>query len=114
MKVTDELQHLHLFLVDELRTGSKDNNLYELVQYAGNIVPRLYLLVTVGLAYIKTNVSSRPDILKDLVEMCSGVQHPLKGLFLRSYLLQGSRNILADTLDAENESDGNVSVFLGL
>ena len=31
----------------------------------------------------------RKDILKDLVEMCRGVQHPLRGLFLRNYLLQG-------------------------
>jgi len=30
-------------------------DLYELVQYAGNIVPRLYLLITVGTVYIKTN-----------------------------------------------------------
>ena len=38
--------------------------LYELVQYAGNIVPRLYLLITVGLVYIKTNEYSRKDILE--------------------------------------------------
>jgi hypothetical protein len=28
------------------------------------------------------------DILRDLVEMCKGVQHPTRGLFLRSYLCQ--------------------------
>ena len=59
------------------------SDLYELVQYAGNIVPRLYLLITVGVVYIKNNEYSRKDILKDLVEMCRGVQHPLRGLFLR-------------------------------
>lgn len=31
--------------------------------------------------------------------MCRGVQHPLRGLFLRNYLLQCTRNILPD--DAE-------------
>jgi len=56
---------------------------YELVQYAGNIIPRLYLLVTVGAVYIKAKQVPTKDIMKDLVEMCRGVQHPLRGLFLR-------------------------------
>jgi hypothetical protein len=34
----------------------KVSDLYELVQYAGNIVPRLYLLITVGVVFIKTQV----------------------------------------------------------
>ena len=56
-----------------------------------------YLLVTVGIVYIKSNEGSRRDILKDMVEMCRGVQHPLRGLFLRNYLLQCTRNYLPDT-----------------
>ena len=46
--------------------------------------------------YIKAKEASRKDILKDLVEMCRGVQHPLRGLFLRNYLLQMTRNMLPD------------------
>ena len=56
-----------------------------------------YLLITVGVVYIKTQIASRKDILKDVVEMCRGVQHPLRGLFLRNYLLQCTRNMLPDT-----------------
>lgn len=55
-----------------------------------------YLLITVGTVYIKSNELSRKDILKDLVEMCRGVQHPLRGLFLRNYLLQCTKNVLPD------------------
>ena len=55
-----------------------------------------YLLITVGVVYIKANELSRKDILKDLVEMCRGVQHPLRGLFLRNYLLQCTKNVLPD------------------
>ena len=71
-----------------------------------------YLLITVGLVYIKTNEYSRRDILRDLVEMCRGVQHPLRGLFLRNYLLQCTRNILPDALDGtENGNDeGTVNI----
>ena len=41
MAISDELRHLELFLVDEFQKGRKVADLYELVQYAGNIVPRL-------------------------------------------------------------------------
>ena len=64
----------------------KVSDLYELVQYAGNIVPRLYLLITVG----------RKDILRDLVEMCRGVQHHLRGPFL-----QCTRNVPPDSLQRD-------------
>lgn len=56
-----------------------------------------YLLITVGVVYIKANELSRKDILKDLVEMCRGVQHPLRGLFLRNYLLTCTKNVLPDS-----------------
>lgn len=41
MAISDELRHLELHLVDEFQKGRKVSDLYELVQYAGNIVPRL-------------------------------------------------------------------------
>ncbi|XP_067132335.1 vacuolar protein sorting-associated protein 35 isoform X2 [Centruroides vittatus] len=106
MSVSDELRHLELYLLDEFQKGRKVADLYELVQYAGNIIPRLYLLITVGLVYMKTNEHSKKDILKDVVEMCRGVQHPLRGLFLRNYLLQCTRNILPDS-DEETTPDGD-------
>lgn len=96
ISITDELRYLEIYLLDEFQKGRQVNDLYELVQYAGNIVPRLYLLITVGLVYIKSNPTLKRDLLKDLVEMCRGVQHPLRGLFLRNYLLQCTRNVLPD------------------
>lgn len=108
MAITDELRHLEQYLLDEFQKGRRVADLYELVQYAGNIVPRLYLLITVGIVYIKTNTSLKQSILRDLVEMCRGVQHPLRGLFLRSYLLQCTRNILPDTLELEARGEGTV------
>uniref|UniRef100_A0A182FFX6 Vacuolar protein sorting-associated protein 35 n=1 Tax=Anopheles albimanus TaxID=7167 RepID=A0A182FFX6_ANOAL len=109
MAITDELRHFEHYLLEEFQKGRKVPDLYEHVQYAGNIVPRLYLLITVGLVYIKTNGSLKRSILKDLVEMCRGVQHPLRGLFLRNYLLQCTRNILPDTtVVVSDENEGTV------
>ena len=50
--------------------------------------PSRYLLCTVGSCFIRSKEAHAKDILKDLVEMCKGVQHPTRGLFLRSYLCQ--------------------------
>ncbi|KAL3603313.1 hypothetical protein D5086_004172 [Populus alba] len=85
-----------MFFKDESRHGVSIVDLYELVQHAGNILPRLYLLCTVGSVYIKSKEAPAKDVLKDLVEMCRGVQHPVRGLFLRSYLAQASRDKLLD------------------
>jgi len=107
--ITDELRHLETFMLDEFSKGLKCEDLYEVVQYASSIIPRLYLLITVGTVYIKINEYSRKIILRDLVEMCRGVQHPLRGLFLRNYLLQCTKNLLPDVLTEEQDNDGCIN-----
>ena len=47
MGICDELQHLEMYLLDEFQNGRKVADLYELVQYAGNIIPRLSVLPAV-------------------------------------------------------------------
>lgn len=41
MAISDQLRHLELYLLDEFQKGRKVADLYEIVQYFGNIVPRL-------------------------------------------------------------------------
>ncbi|GFY88015.1 vacuolar protein sorting-associated 35A-like protein [Actinidia rufa] len=65
-----------------------------------------YLLCTVGSVYIKSKEAPAKDVLKDLVEMCRGIQHPVRGLFLRSYLSQISRDKLPD-IGSEYEGDAD-------
>src|SRR5690606_24267134 len=47
MAVFDALRHLAAYL-RESHPRNHLADLYELVQYAGNIIPRLYLMITVG------------------------------------------------------------------
>eukprot|EP00466_Bigelowiella_natans_P018897 jgi/Bigna1/141636/aug1.64_g16344 len=55
MHATDVLRRLEAYIIDEDgRGGVSVVDLYESVQYAGTIVPRLYLLATVGSAYIRS------------------------------------------------------------
>ncbi|GMN29010.1 hypothetical protein TIFTF001_002263 [Ficus carica] len=106
MRAFDELRKLEMFFKEEARRGCSVIDLYELVQHAGNILPRLYLLCTVGSVYIKSKEAPAKDVLKDLVEMCRGIQHPVRGLFLRSYLSQVSRDKLPD-IGSEYEGDAD-------
>jgi len=41
MKTFDELRHLESFFVEENKRGRSNAELYELVQHAGNILPRM-------------------------------------------------------------------------
>ncbi len=96
MTVFDELRTLEQYFAEECRSGRKMATVYEKVQHASNIVPRLYLLITVGAAYIESMEAPAHEILKDLLEMVKGVQHPIRGLFLRYYLLKTMKEKLPD------------------
>lgn len=86
----DELRYLEDYFSHLQKQGKPVVELYERVQSCGNVLPRLYLLITVAGIYIKSLEAPARDLLKDLIEMCKGVQHPMRGLFLRNYLSQVS------------------------
>ena len=95
MAVFDALRHLSAYLLDAHSSGKHHlADLYELVQYAGNIVPRLYLMVTVGTVYLSVPSAPVKEIMRDMMEMARGVQHPTRGLFLRYYLSGMTRDHL--------------------
>lgn len=93
MSVFDALRHLSVYL-RESHPVNHLADLYELVQYAGNIVPRLYLMITVGTVYMGIEDAPVKEIMKDMMEMSRGVQHPVRGLFLRYYLSGQARDSL--------------------
>eukprot|EP00937_MAST-01D_sp_MAST-1D-sp2_P003658 g3658.t1 len=105
MRVFDEMRSLEQFFAEMHRAGTKMEELYQMVQSCGNVLPRLYLLITVGAVYIESREAAAKDILKDLVEMTKGVQHPMRGLFLRNYLSHCSKDKLPD-IGSEYEGEG--------
>ena len=84
-------------------------DLYESVQHAGAVIPRLYLLITVGSAYVKTKEAPVKLILSDLLDMVKGVQQPTRGLFLRYYLLKMMKDILPDKGNEFEGEGGDVN-----
>lgn len=95
MAVFDALRHLSNYLYDA-HTQSRHHlaDLYELVQYAGNIVPRLYLMIAVGSVYMSIPDAPVREVMKDMMEMSRGVLNPIRGLFLRHYLSGQTRDYL--------------------
>ncbi|KAH3671107.1 hypothetical protein OGAPHI_000818 [Ogataea philodendri] len=100
-------------LAQHLKTNHPNDHLadlYELVQYAGNIIPRLYLMITVGTVYMSIPDSPVKEIMKDMMEMCRGVQHPIRGLFLRYYLSQRTKDLLPTEFKSnKDESIGDLT-----
>jgi vacuolar protein sorting-associated protein 35 len=60
----------------------------------------------VGSAYIKTKEAPAKFIMKDLLDMVKGVQHPMRGLFLRYYLLKMLKDQLPDKNSEGTEQEG--------
>ncbi|KAF9359106.1 Vacuolar protein sorting-associated protein 35 [Mortierella sp. AD094] len=108
MAIFDALRHVTTYLKEAHQSGRHHlADLYELVQYAGNIVPRLYLMVTVGSVYMEMPDAPVKEIMRDMMEMARGVQHPTRGLFLRYYLSGQTRNGLP--LGTEDGPEGNIT-----
>ncbi|KAF7459311.1 putative vacuolar sorting protein 35 [Cryptosporidium felis] len=106
MQIFQEMQDLSNFFDDKSRHGRKMSDLYDSVQHAGNIVPRLFLLITAGACYIRSLEAPAKDILKDMSELCKGVQHPMRGLFLRYFLIQTCKDVLPDSGSIYEENGG--------
>ncbi|KAH0477278.1 MAG: hypothetical protein KVP17_003022 [Porospora cf. gigantea B] len=81
-----ELQHVIGFLRET--TSRPFEELYEVVQHAGNVLPRLYMLATVA----SLPEEASPELFCDIIEMLKGVQHPMRGIFLRYYFFQCIRD----------------------
>ncbi|RKP33958.1 vacuolar protein sorting-associated protein 35, partial [Dimargaris cristalligena] len=105
MSIFDSMRHMTDFL-KEAHVSERHHlaDLYELVQYAGNIIPRLYLMITVGSVFMAMEDAPVREIMRDMLEMSRGVQHPTRGLFLRYYLGQMTKDHLPTAITTSPHS----------
>ncbi len=82
--------------MERKKGGRKMADLYESVQQAVRVLPRLYLMMAAGQVYIETKEAPAKEIMKDLLEMAKGIQHPVRGLFLRYYMLKQLKDRMPD------------------
>ena len=64
--IFDEMQYVYNFFKEEARRGRRMNDLYDTVQQAANILPRLYLMITTGAVYIESYSQVSKEIVFDL------------------------------------------------
>jgi len=106
--VFDEMQYVTDFFQEEVNRGRKLQTLYDLVQQAKFIIPRIYLMITAGGIFMQNNKQSCGEIIFDLLSMIKGIQNPLRGLFVRYYLLK----VIKDKLpDKGNEYESQTTTF---
>ncbi|MDR3547270.1 MAG: hypothetical protein P4M11_03150 [Candidatus Pacebacteria bacterium] len=93
IQIYNELEDLEEHFFEQKKRGRKMLSLYDSVQQADGLLQRLYLMITAGTVYIKTGEGVAKDVLRDLLEMARAVQQPLRGLFLRYFLLKKAKDL---------------------
>ena len=96
MSVVDVMLTLKNYMLEEISRGRRLIDLYDDVQQAQHVIPRLYLMITAGSIYIERVPRSTRIIMYDLLGLVKAVQNPIKGLFLRNYLLKMLKDKLPD------------------
>ena len=76
--------------------GKKMWSLYKTVQRSPRALTRLYLTITVGSVLIESLEIPSKEILRDVLVMVKAIQHPIKGLFLRYYMLKAMKDKFPD------------------
>ena len=96
MSVVDAMLTLKNYMIEEINRGRRLIDLYDDVQQAQNVIPRLYLMITAGSIYMEKVPRSTRIIIYDMLGLVKAVQNPIKGLFLRNYLLKMVKDKLPD------------------
>lgn len=106
--VFDQMKYLEQFFKEEYKRGRIIKYLYSAVQQASKIIPRLYLLITVGSVYMETERERGTYLMFDMLQMVKGVQNPLRGLFVRYYLLKMIKDKLPDSENEGTEGESKI------
>jgi hypothetical protein len=105
MLAMEELPNIEEYLLS-LSSGPSPRytmkGLYEVTQYTSRAVPRLYLQICAGSALIRSGEEDVTNVLNDLIQAVKCVQCPIRGLFLRDYLLKAVRDKLPDEVEQDD------------
>ena len=106
--IFDELIYLQNYFKEDSKKGRRFKELYEAVQQSISIIPRVYLLITVGKVFIESGQCDKNEIIYDMIQMTKGVQNPIRGLFSRYFLLKMLKDYLINIDDLiDNFKDMN-------
>eukprot|EP00560_Eucampia_antarctica_P001657 CAMPEP_0197835270 /NCGR_PEP_ID=MMETSP1437-20131217/25280_1 /TAXON_ID=49252 ORGANISM="Eucampia antarctica, Strain CCMP1452" /NCGR_SAMPLE_ID=MMETSP1437 /ASSEMBLY_ACC=CAM_ASM_001096 /LENGTH=1019 /DNA_ID=CAMNT_0043440573 /DNA_START=48 /DNA_END=3107 /DNA_ORIENTATION=+ len=104
MRALEEMPHLEDFLMSMTEDDPDSmRDLYQAAQYCPKVVPRLYLQICAGSVLMRASHThphahlNTRQVLLELANAVKCVQCPVRGLFLRHYLLQATRDKLPDS-----------------
>ena len=94
--VFDEILQIQSYFRSEIKQGRDSLEFYKSVQQCMTVLPRVYLMIIVGTLLIENNDADANEVLDDLIEACNGVQHPIRGLFVRYFFLKILKDYIVD------------------
>jgi vacuolar protein sorting-associated protein 35 len=115
MRALDDMPNLEEYFLSLTSAESSKytmKDLYNYVQYCPRVLPRLYLQISAGSALIRSKEGTPKEVLTDLIEAVKCVQNPLRGLFLRHFLLQATRDKLPDGDNVEDAYEFVLANFI--
>ena len=104
--IFDEMLLVEDFFKEEINRGRKVRDLYDSVQQAKYLIPRLYLMISAGALVMENEPKSSDEIIFDLLGMIKGVQNPIRGLFTRYFMLKRIKDKLPDSGNKYLEEGG--------
>ena len=94
--IFDEILQIQSYFRLEIKQGRNAYEFYKSVQQCMTVLPRVYLMIIVGTLLIENNNEDAKEVLDDLIEACNGVQHPIRGLFVRYFYLKMLKDYIFD------------------
>ena len=91
--ILEQMQYIHNSFFDHPNLVYLYNSAYQ----CKHVLPRLYLLITIGSALIQTQPQHNAAVIRELFISVKSVNHPIRGLFIRSCLITFTKNLLPDT-----------------
>lgn len=107
--VFDEMHFIKKFIKDQSHKENKLEDLYTIVQQVTTLVPRLYLMITIGNLALEENYSLAKKVIADILKFMLCCKSPVKGLLVRYYFTKTLKDYFCNYLvDSETiESDNN-------
>ena len=94
--IFDHILQVQSYFRNEIKKGRNSLDLYDSVQQCVSALPRAYLMIIIGSLILENDSVDKKEILEDLLEACNTIKHPIRGLFLRYFLLKILNNYFND------------------
>jgi vacuolar protein sorting-associated protein 35 len=86
--IYDQISLIQSYFRSEYQKGRNMLDLYSSVQQCNTALPRAYLMIIAGNILLEKNICDKKIILEDLLDACNNIKHPIRGLFLRYFMLK--------------------------